>query len=180
MAAVCRDTKADIHLVPPPSPQELIAASAGNIEKSMARTSPTVAAQFADTAQRVLDAGAAESSTPTQILALAMATMSGYTELPAERSILGQAEGSVTLGITTPGAKGFPSAGALLGSLRRITNDKVAGAIGKVELFDDPDDAGVEAAFDIPRNFAEEIMAAARENGALHRAQASAASVSWL
>ena len=94
-----------------------------------------------------------------------MASMSGYKDLPKERSILGQEDGKVTLGITTPGGRGFPSTGTLIGSIRRITNEKIANTVGKCELFDDVEDAGFEAAFDVPKVYADEIMAAARANG---------------
>jgi hypothetical protein len=95
-----------------------------------------------------------------------MAQMSGYLELPKEKSILGQEEGHVTLGISTPAGRGFPSAGTLIGSVRKITDEQTASRIGKVELFDDPEEAGFEAAFDLPKDLVETVMSAAVANGA--------------
>lgn len=112
-----------------------------------------------------MENGVGEAKEPAEVLAVVMAQISGYTELPKERSLLGQAEGYVTLGICTPKGRGFPSPGALIGSIRRITDEQTASAVGKVELFDDVEDAGFEAAFDVPTKIAESVVAAAKEHG---------------
>jgi hypothetical protein len=164
--ALCRDTKADLDLVGPPTPEEVIKAAAGNIEKSLSTTSADVAKYFETTADKLLTEGVREAKSPTQILSFVMALLSGYTELPKEKSILGQQVGFVTLGIRTPNGRGFTSPGALIGSIRRITDDKTASNIGKVELFDDPEDEEYEAAFDIPRKLSADIVTAAIKNGA--------------
>lgn len=166
---ICRDTKADLDLIGPPTPQQVIGAAASNIEKSLVDVNIDVAKFFAPVAAKLLQQGIGEAQTPVQVLAVTMACMSGYTDLPKDKSILGQEEGSVTLGITTPGGRGFPTEGALLTSLRRITDSKIVGAVGKIELFDDPEDDGFEAAFDIKKQFAEEVMTAAQSHGVCFR-----------
>jgi hypothetical protein len=162
----CRETKVDLNLIGPPSPQEVIQAAAGNIEKSLATTNIHVAKYFEETAERLLEDGVGHAKSPTEVLSMVMALMSGYTELPKERSILGQQEGYVTLGMSTPRGAGFPTPGALIGSIRRVTNEKVASRIGRVELFDDPEDAGFEAAFDLPKNDVDAVIEAAAAHGA--------------
>lgn len=166
MCRLCRDTKADLSLVGPPTPQQVIGAAARNIEKGLTNVNIDVAKYFAPIASRMLESGVGAASTPVQILAVTMAQMSGYTDLPKEKSILGQAEGALTLGINTPAGRGFSSPGALVGSLRRITSEAVAGSVGKVELFDEPEEAGYEAAFDVPKDVADEIIEAGKTHGA--------------
>ena len=153
-------------MIGPPTPQQVIGSAAANIEKSLGTVNIDVAKYFAPIATRLLENGVGDAQTPVQILSVTMAQMSGYTDLPKEKSILGQEEGSVTLGISTPQGRGFPSAGTLIGSIRRITNETAAGAIGKVELFEDPEEAGFEAAFDLRKKYAKEVMEAAVANGA--------------
>jgi hypothetical protein len=64
---VCRDTKAELDLIGPPTPQEVIAAAAGNIEKSLDGTSIHVAKYFEGTARRLLDDGVGSATTPAQV-----------------------------------------------------------------------------------------------------------------
>jgi GUCT (NUC152) domain len=157
-----RDVKMDLELIGPPTPKQIIEAAADNIKRTLSGTSTDVAKYFESTAEGLLENGVG-------VLAVVMAQMSGYTELPREKSILGQQEGFVTLGIKTPKGLGFPNPGALIGSIRRITNEKVANQIGKVEIFEDDDDIDFEAAFDVPKVHVEKIVAASSDNGALLR-----------
>lgn len=161
-----RDTKVDLDLVGPPTPQAVLESVANNIEKSLVTTSGDVAKYFEGTAQRILENGIGDAKEPSEVLAVVMAQISGYTELPKERSLLGQSEGYVTLGICTPRGRGFPTPGALIGSIRRITDEQTASAIGKVELFEDVEEAGFEAAFDVPIKLSKSIMEAAQKHGA--------------
>jgi GUCT (NUC152) domain len=161
----CRDTKADLDLIGPPTPQQVIGAAAQNIEKGLQGVNIDVAKYFAPVATRILNNGVKEAETPVQVLAVVMASMSGYKELPKEKSILGQQEGNVTLGINTPAMRGFPSTGTLIGAIRRLCGEDVANRIGKVELFEDAQEAGYEAAFDIPKKMAKEVMEKCAENG---------------
>lgn len=158
----------DLDLVGPPTPQAVLESVAGNIEQSLVSTSGDVAKYFEGTASRILENGVGDAKEPAEVLAVVMAQISGYTELPKERSLLGQAEGYVTLGICTPRGQGFPSPGALIGSIRRITDEQTASAIGKVELFDDVEEAGFEAAFDVPVKISQNVIEAAKEHGTVH------------
>ena len=163
----CRDVKVDLKLIAPPNPEQIIEAAADNIKRSLQRTNIDVAKYFESTANDLLTDGVGHAKEPAEVLAVVMAQMSGYTELPKEKSLLGQQEGYVTLGICTPKGLGFPNPGALIGAIRRITNETVASAIGKVELFDDVEESGYEAAFDVPREHAAVVTEASIENGAL-------------
>lgn len=154
-------------LVGPPTPQAVLEAVAGNIEQSLVTTSTDVAKYFEGSARRILDKGVGDARDPAEVLAVVMAQISGYKQLPKERSLLGQAEGYTTLGICTPRGQGFPSPGALIGSIRRISDEQTAGTIGKVELFDDVEEAGFEAAFDVPVDKVDAIVASATEHGAI-------------
>ena len=165
MLPLRRDTKVDLDLVGPPSPQAVLEAVAGNIEKSLETTSTEVAHFFKSSARTILENGVGDARDPADVLALVMAHISGYTQLPKARSLLGQAEGYTTLGICTPRGRGFPSPGALIGSVRRITDEQTAGAVGKVELFDDVEESGFEAAFDVPAAMASSVITAAKEHG---------------
>jgi hypothetical protein len=167
-ACLCRDTKADLNLIGPPTPQQVIGSAASNIEKSLHKVDIGVAKYFAPVASKILEKGVGEALTPVQILAVTMAHMSGYTDLPKEKSILGQQEGFVTLGISTPGGSGFQSQGVLLGTIKRLTNPQVAGSVGSVEIFEDPEDAGFDAAFDLPKKYVDEVLSATIDNGVLH------------
>ena len=102
-----------------------------------------------------------DQQTLMQVLAVVMAQMSGYKDLPKHKSILGQQEGFVTLGLRHTTGRGFISAGALCGTVRTFTNADIAGQIGKVELFDDSEDTGFDAAFDVPANIMATIIAGA-------------------
>jgi hypothetical protein len=161
----CRDVKVELELIGPPNPEQIIESAADNIKRSLKGTSIDVARYFEGTAQELLENGVGHAKEPAEVLAVVMAQMSGYTELPKEKSLLGQQEGYCTLGIRTPKGLGFPSPGALIGAIRRITNDKVSNSIGKVELFDDIEDSGYEAAFDVRREHAATVTEAAKENG---------------
>eukprot|EP00892_Ulva_mutabilis_P009859 jgi/Ulvmu1/7245/UM035_0032.1 len=166
VAEIIRGTKVDLDLIRPPTPQAVLESVAGNIEQSLVSASSDVAKYFESTARKLLDNGVGDAKEPAEVLAVVMAQISGYTQLPKERSMLGQSEGCVTLGICTPRGRGFPSPGALVGSIRRISDESTAGAIGKIELFDDVEEAGFEAAFDIPVSMAANVIAAAKEHGA--------------
>lgn len=161
----CRDVKVELELIGPPNPEQIIESAADNIKRSLKGINIDVARYFEGTAKDLLNDGIGHAKEPQEVLAVVMAQMSGYTELPKEKSLLGQQEGYVTLGIRTPKGLGFPNPGALIGAIRRITNDNVAGAIGKVELFDDVEDSGYEAAFDVPREFVAAVSEASVENG---------------
>jgi hypothetical protein len=167
-ACLCRDTKADLSLIGPPTPQQVIGSAASNIEKSLHKVDIGVAKYFAPVASKILEKGVGEALTPVQILAVTMAHMSGYTDLPKEKSILGQQEGFVTLGINTPGGNGLLSHSSLLGTIKRVTNSQVAGSVGSVEIFEDPEDAGFDAAFDLPKKYVDDVLSATIENGVLH------------
>lgn len=162
---MCSDVKVELELIGPPTPEQIISAAADNIKASLRGTSEDVARYFEHTAKELLEDGVGHAKEPTEVLATVMAQMSGYTELPKAKSLLGQQEGYVTLGVLTPKKMGFNNPGALIGAIRRITNEKVANGIGKVELFDDIEDSGYEAAFDVKKEHAAQVIEASQENG---------------
>ena len=163
---MCRETKADLDLIGPPTPTQVIGAAAHNIEKSLHKVNIDVAKYFAPVATRLLDEGIGEARSPVQVLAVTMAAMSGYRNLPAEKSVLGQQEGAITLGLSTPGGGQFGQPFELLNALRQIAGN-LTNAVGKIELFEDPQEAGFEAAFDITKETAREMIEVITATGAL-------------
>jgi hypothetical protein len=83
-ARPCRDTKAELSLIGPPTPQQVICSAASNVEKSLHSVSIDVAKYFAPTAAKLMERGIGEAVSPVQILAIAMAQISGYKDLPKE------------------------------------------------------------------------------------------------
>ena len=65
-SAWCRDTKADLDLIGPPTPQQVIGAAASNIEKSLVDVNIDVAKYFAPVASKLLENGVGAARTPVQ------------------------------------------------------------------------------------------------------------------
>ena len=64
---IIKETKADMDLIGPPSPQQVINSAANNIEKSLQGTNIEVAKYFAPVAARMLEKGIGEATTPVQV-----------------------------------------------------------------------------------------------------------------
>lgn len=79
-------------MIGPPNPRDVMQASTKSVMEKIQKVRPEVVKFFEPAAEKLL-----ENESGKQILAAALASMSGFTKVPQSRSLLSQDEGMVTL-----------------------------------------------------------------------------------
>jgi len=89
---IVRDSKTAIEMIGPPHPRDVMQASTKHVLDKIKDVQPEVLKFFEPAATKLVAAG-----NGTQVLAAALASMSGFVKVPRPRSLLTQNEGMVTL-----------------------------------------------------------------------------------
>lgn len=91
---------------------------------------------------------------PEEILAIALAALAGLQRFPAERSLLTQIKGMVTLKMMQlPGAGVHVDTNTVVAKIADHYSPEIAASIGKTRVYNDPDTAAIAAVFDVPVTF---------------------------
>lgn len=155
-----RNTKATAgEIVGAPNAVDVMTAASKNVLTRLDKVEQDVIDFFVPAAERLLASGQ-----PERVLAAALASMSGFRNVPAPRSLLNSAEGMVTFRIMGPPGRvdGF---GTLQRELSRImlkggsTRELGRNEIGRIRILEDAGKEGV--AFDIAAARANELLALA-------------------
>lgn len=137
-------------LMSPPQMEEVLQASSKAAKAVIQRVNPDVANVFLSTAEKLL-----EKEGPGAFAA-ALAHLSGFSQLPAPRSLITHEEGLITLRmVRTEELPRAMSARMVMGVLADIW-DAAADNVGKIRIIDEPKIQG--AVFDLPQEIAKELL----------------------
>ena len=110
---------------------------------------------FQGAAKKILEQG----GDPQEILAIALAALAGLQRFPAERSLLTQIKGMVTLKMAEiPGSSVHIDTNMVVGKIAEHYSPDIAASIGKTRVYQDPDTGSASAVFDVPVTFKRQLL----------------------
>ena len=150
---IIRASQTDIEMVGPPNPRDVMQASTKGVLEKMVKVTPEVIQFFKPAAEKML-----ERSKGPDVLAAALATMSGFTRVPQPRSLLTQQDGFVTVRILAPPGRlnGFAN---ILHTLSELLDKEInTQSIGRHEMINDRTSQMTGAMVDLPAATAMQIL----------------------
>ncbi|KAK4476782.1 hypothetical protein RD792_015942 [Penstemon davidsonii] len=146
-----RDVGCKFEFISPPSIQEVLESSAEQVVATLGGVHPESIEYFTPTAQKLMEEKGVEA------LSAALATLSGFSQLPSSRSLITHEQGLVTLQLTRDSAyaRGYLSARSVTGFLSDVYS-AAADEIGKINIIADEQIQG--AVFDLPEEIAKELL----------------------
>ncbi|KAL3136406.1 hypothetical protein ABBQ38_005663 [Trebouxia sp. C0009 RCD-2024] len=145
----------NMEMISAPAPSMLMQASVKQALRRLDNVDPGVKEFFKGAAKTVAD-----GADPVDALAAALGCMSGFTEVPKDRSLLTQEAGWMTLKVMSrPGR--ITLAGHIMTIVRNILGEEAANGVGKIRMLKDKGEEG--AAFDLPQHSAEAMLQHADE-----------------
>lgn len=154
-----RETGARFERISPPTPMEVLAASAEQSIETIQKVDPSLVQYFLPAAEKYISDA---PGSPQAVLALALAALSGIREPPPPRSLLTCEQGVITVCVTSvAGSK--TAFGGMMPTPRSIMTlvsrhvPEAANVIGKIKLISDRNQEG--AVFDVPEKYAKELVA---------------------
>lgn len=145
----------NLEMIGAPEPGQLMQASVKQALRRLDKVDPEVKAFFTSAARTV-----AAGADPVDALAAALGCLSGLTEVPRDRSLLTQETGFITLRVMSrPGR--ITMAGHIMTIVRNLLGEEASGRVGRIRLLQDQGQEG--AAFDLPQETAQELLAMSEE-----------------
>eukprot|EP00803_Ostreobium_quekettii_P002508 evm.model.scf_779.5 EVM.evm.TU.scf_779.5 scf_779:35823-41684(-) len=155
---VMRDTHTQLGLIGPPAPREVMQASTKSVLTRMGAVEPEVVKFFGPAAEKLLSSGDAQ-----QVLAAALASMSGFDRVPKPRSLLTQQEGWVTLRMLAKHGR-IQSTGSVMKIVGDLVGEHAFGKVGRIEMIVDHETHKEGALVDLPVDFAIVFLQTAAQN----------------
>ena len=134
-----------------PQAADILSGCAAQCVEAVSEVDPLVRPFFLEAACTLI----AQFGDPAEALAAALAYISGYSERPRSRSLLGSSEGYVTWEFHS--GKEVPAPGYVFGALLRTFSQELTKDVRGMRLFADKKGA----CFDVPEKWAEEMRVAA-------------------
>eukprot|EP00803_Ostreobium_quekettii_P002697 evm.model.scf_840.6 EVM.evm.TU.scf_840.6 scf_840:56436-62199(-) len=155
---VLKETHTKMELIGPPPPREVMQASTKSVLTRMSSVEPEVVKFFGPAAEKLLTSGDAQ-----QVLAAALASMSGFDKVPRPRSLLTQEEGLVTLRVSAKHGR-IRSTSHVMRVFGQILGDQDSRKVGRIELVMDNETNKEGALVDLPADLAISFLQKAAEN----------------
>lgn len=136
----------NLEMIATPSPTQLMNAAVIQNLNRLDKVDPELKNFFADPARKLL-----KDADPVNTLAAALACMSGFLEVPQDRSLLTQENGFITLQIMSRAGR-ITMAGHIMTIVKNLLGDEGANQVGRIRMIKE---GGMEgAAFDLPQESA--------------------------
>eukprot|EP01023_Acetabularia_acetabulum_P015209 TRINITY_DN17375_c1_g1_i1.p2 TRINITY_DN17375_c1_g1~~TRINITY_DN17375_c1_g1_i1.p2 ORF type:complete len:779 (+),score=193.76 TRINITY_DN17375_c1_g1_i1:91-2337(+) len=152
---IMRTTKTKMELIGPPGPDDVMRTAAHNVYRKIANVNTDVSKFFRQAAKQMLE----KHDDAEQVLAQALAALSGFTEVPQPKSLLTNETGKVTLLLTSE-SRAISTPGNVMGFLRQNVGDNAIEQVGRIKMIEDHSTNTFGAAFDLPIEIAEEALKA--------------------
>jgi ATP-dependent RNA helicase DDX21 len=141
-----RHAKIKFEVLPPPSQADILKAVVRDVTEDLARVEERAQKLFEKEAEELL-----RENNPVEILASALAVMSGYTRDIVKRGLLTGVEAMATVVIRPPQPTTFPM---YMGMLRRVLGDDIFAQCKDITLL--KDEPG--AVFDVPEAMVADVL----------------------
>jgi ATP-dependent RNA helicase DDX21 len=151
---ILRETETQgVTVISPPSPRQVVEAAAKQVMYRLDNVDEEVRSYFSPVAKMVLS-----SRDPQEALEVALAALSGINSIPEPRSLLTLQEGFTTLQMMSKPGR-ITRIGHIPAIVSRILDSRdKASQVGRIMLIDDDSTQLQGAAFDVPKDLAEEIL----------------------
>lgn len=155
---IIKASETDIEMIGPPNPRDVMHSSTKHVLERMQQVQPEVLKFFEPAATKLMKSGDG-----AQVLAAALASLSGFAKVPKPRSLLTQEEGKVTLRfLARPGR--INGIGGIMNVMTELLGQQSAGrALGQSESIKDEATQMTGILVEMPSMMAMQVLEKASE-----------------